>query len=104
LNISTEGKRSPEYFAHSANAAGSWHTLRDHLASVSRLARAFMQEHPAADEAAIAGLLHDLGKYGDRFQKRLRGEDRGLDHWSRSAQVVIECGAMRDFCQAMNIA
>lgn len=36
----------------------------------------FARDQPWAEEARLAGLLHDLGKYGDRFQARLRGEDR----------------------------
>jgi hypothetical protein len=37
---------------------------------------------PWAAEADLAGLLHDIGKYGDLFQGRLRGEQAGIDHWS----------------------
>jgi CRISPR-associated helicase Cas3/CRISPR-associated endonuclease Cas3-HD len=48
-----------------------------------------MRGRTGADEAALAGLLHDLGKYGDRFQARLRGEDKGLDHWSQGAWVAL---------------
>jgi CRISPR-associated endonuclease/helicase Cas3 len=78
-----------EYFAHSANEFGKWHPLAEHLASVSKLARAFMQGRNGAEEAALAGVLHDLGKYGDRFQARLRGEEQGLDHWSQGAWLAL---------------
>jgi CRISPR-associated helicase Cas3/CRISPR-associated endonuclease Cas3-HD len=77
------------YLAHSENSAGAAHPLRIHLASVSALARRFMEGHPAADEAALAGLLHDLGKYADRFQLRLQGKDAGLDHWSQGASLAL---------------
>ena len=46
----------------------------EHLSCVSKLAREFLQRQKGADEAALAGLLHDLGKYGDLFQARLGGE------------------------------
>ncbi|BFU90901.1 MAG: CRISPR-associated helicase/endonuclease Cas3 [Nitrospira sp.] len=78
-----------QYFAHSANGHGKWHQLADHLASVSKLAKEFLQERNGAEEAALAGLLHDLGKYGDRFQARLRGKDKGLDHWSQGASLAL---------------
>ncbi|MDQ3564889.1 MAG: CRISPR-associated endonuclease Cas3'' [Pseudomonadota bacterium] len=77
------------YLAHSANAAGHTHGLKDHLACVSKLAQAFLRGFPGSEEAALAGLLHDLGKYGDRFQARLRGEDKGLDHWSQGAWFAL---------------
>ena len=78
-----------QYFAHSANGYGKWHQLADHLASVSRMAKEFLQEWNGAEEAALAGLLHDLGKYGDRFQARLHGKDKGLDHWSQGASLAL---------------
>lgn len=63
------------YFAHSANTTGERHPLSRHLKGVAGLARGFADKTPWADEARLAGLLHDLGKYADRFQARLRGED-----------------------------
>ena len=77
------------YLAHSANDAGETHPLKAHLAAVSAMAREFMEAHATADEAALAGVLHDLGKYGDRFQLRLQGKDSGLDHWSQGASVAL---------------
>lgn len=84
-----------QYFAHSANGHGDWHRLAEHLTSVSMIAKEFLQGQNGAEEAALAGLLHDLGKYGDRFQARLHGKDQGLDHWSQGAWVALaEHGAI----------
>jgi CRISPR-associated helicase Cas3/CRISPR-associated endonuclease Cas3-HD len=44
---------------------------------------------PWREEAGLAGDQHDLGKYGDRFQARLRGQDSGLDHWSIGAWLAL---------------
>ncbi len=77
------------YYAHSKNKAGNLHLLREHLQSVSRLAGEFSANFPWSEEARLTGLLHDLGKYGDRFQARLRGEDQGLDHWSQGAWLAL---------------
>lgn len=79
----------PPFLAHSKNIAGDVHLLKDHLASVSALAKSHIADFPYADEAGLAGMLHDLGKYGDRFQARLRGEDSGLDHWSQGASLAL---------------
>lgn len=85
----------PIFYAHSANNAGIWHLLKQHLHSVGMLAREFAQEAVWADEALCAGQLHDLGKYGDLFQARLRGEVSGLDHWSVGAWAALaqQCAA-----------
>ncbi len=77
------------YFAHSANPAGNWHRLRDHLSSVATIARTLAGCAPWAAEAHLAGMLHDIGKYGDLFQGRLRGEQSGIDHWSLGAWVAL---------------
>lgn len=72
------------YFAHTACAddgkpAGieHWQLLSDHLLKVARLARHFAEPLGLADEAELAGLLHDLGKYRAEFQSYLRGERIG---------------------------
>ncbi len=78
-----------KYWAHSANKCDAWHSCADHLDSVSNLARQYMQGRKGADETALAGILHDLGKYGDRFQLRLQGKDSGLDHWSQGASLAL---------------
>ncbi len=83
------------YYAHSKNKADRWHPLAEHLRGVAELAGEFAEASGFAEEAELAGLLHDLGKYGDRFQKRLVGEDHGLDHWSMGAWLALsEYGAI----------
>lgn len=83
------------FYAHSANASGRWHLLGDHLRAVAELASRFAGNSPWATEAALAGHLHDLGKYADRFQARLAGKDSGLDHWSQGAWVTLaQCRAI----------
>lgn len=78
------------YFAHSRNNHGQRHLLAEHLSSVGSIAYGFAGLANWASEVKLAGLLHDLGKYGDRFQARLRGEDSGLDHWSQGAWQALK--------------
>src|SRR3972149_2164960 len=78
-----------ELFAHSRNKVGIKHRLSDHLSSVSKLAGELLADTPLADQAVLAGLLHDLGKYGDLFQARLKGEEKVIDHWSFGAWSAI---------------
>jgi len=93
------------YFAHSANDARVWHRLSDHLADVGSLAARSAGCAPWRDEARLGGDLHDVGKYGDRFQARLRGEDSGLDHWSLGAWLALNaaCGGPNAIAAALAI-
>lgn len=77
------------YLAHSANAYNQTHSAKEHLNEVGRLAEEFSGKAAWGEEAHLAGLLHDLGKYADSFQARLRGEAKGLDHWSPGAWVAL---------------
>ena len=69
------------YYAHTADGldgkpagAEHWQLLKDHLRNVASLARHFAEPLGLAEEAELAGLLHDLGKYREEFQSYLRGE------------------------------
>ncbi|MDD2338348.1 MAG: CRISPR-associated endonuclease Cas3'', partial [Geobacteraceae bacterium] len=76
-----------EYLAHSMNNHGRSHLAREHLTAVAKLSMHFAGNSKWKEEAFFAGILHDLGKYADLFQARLRGEASGLDHWSAGAWV-----------------
>lgn len=78
------------YYAHSENDHRKKHKASDHLQSVALCAEKFAEKTSWSSEARLAGLLHDLGKYADMFQARLRGEVSGLDHWSPGAWVALK--------------
>lgn len=68
---------------------GPWHTIREHLGGVHDLAIRFAVDLGLADFVALAAWLHDLGKYGDLFQRRLRNLESGIDHWTAGAYVAL---------------
>lgn len=79
-----------EFFAHSLeNSDGcGWQPLADHLIEVSNFSGSCGQKFKSGDAAALAGLLHDLGKYSDGFQQRLRGGER-VDHATAGTREVV---------------
>ncbi len=77
------------YFAHSVGASGSMQSQAEHLSRVANAAAAFAQPFAMEEEARVAGLLHDAGKYSYLFQQRLKGLERGLDHWSPGAHIAL---------------
>ncbi len=77
-------KSSSRYFAHS-DKSGLTDLLRCHLELVAQRAAQYASASDLGPEAYVAGLLHDLGKYGDLFQRRLQGKESGIDHWSAGA-------------------
>ncbi|QLH51858.1 MAG: CRISPR-associated endonuclease Cas3'' [Candidatus Accumulibacter cognatus] len=77
------------YWAHSENDYLERHRLAMHLNSVARIAGVHASDAAWRQEAELAGKLHDLGKYGDLFQKRLAGTESGLDHWSTGAYAAL---------------
>jgi len=80
-----------KFYAHSANKSGSpWESLKEHSRCVAKRAGGYAESFGAGQEAEIAGLWHDLGKYSNLFTKRLKGEIRGLDHWSGGAIATLD--------------
>jgi CRISPR-associated endonuclease/helicase Cas3 len=78
------------FIAHTAPEGGQVQSIHDHLTEVARLAGEFALPLDLSDEAALAGLLHDCGKYGDHFQRRLLGQERHIDHWSQGAYLALK--------------
>ncbi len=76
-----------EYYAHTKDGQGqeSWQKLDDHLDRVAELAAGFAASFGADEWGQAAGRLHDLGKYSQAFQDRLRGGPR-VDHATAGAQ------------------
>ncbi len=87
------------YFAHTTvNAAGTplgkeaWQDLHEHLCGVAARAAKFARPCQMEEEATLAGLLHDLGKYSLRFQARLCNPAviHGVNHWAAGTAYALE--------------
>ncbi len=84
-----------DIFAHSANPAGSWHRLEEHLSDVAELAGTFADKFGSRELGRWAGLWHDIGKASSRFQEFLKNaaldserKKRGPDHSSAGTLIA----------------
>lgn len=75
------------HYAHSTDRAdhSDWQTLADHLHAVADLASKRAARFGWEDAGRAAGLLHDLGKYSEAFQRRLNGSGERVDHSTAGA-------------------
>ena len=78
---------------------GRLHELQDHLWGTAERAAIFASEFGFQEWGRLSGLWHDLGKYGERFQKKIKavfGEDVHLeskikvDHSTAGALYAIQ--------------
>lgn len=79
-----------KFYAHSGRRAdyADWQPLPEHLHAVGERAAVNAAAFGGQALARPAGILHDLGKYTERFQGRLRGEVPRMDHASWGAFVA----------------
>lgn len=77
------------WLAHISKDGQRCQTVRDHLLGTAQRAASFAQSFGGQDQAQLAGLLHDIGKYSDGFQRRLQGGNR-VDHSTAGAKVAFE--------------
>lgn len=81
---------SKPFFAHSESEGGIKELVIDHLKAVAQLSEQFAAAWNGGLEGKTAGLLHDLGKYTEMFQKVLCGKEFHVDHASPGAFVLLQ--------------
>jgi CRISPR-associated endonuclease/helicase Cas3 len=87
--------RQSLHYAHSTPTpeGTNWQPLRDHLKQTALRAKMFGSKFGAAKGAALAGWLHDLGKYSEAYQTYIGGRGPGgVDHSTAGAQEVLKLG------------
>ena len=82
-----------EYIAHTRED-GAVQSVAEHLHRTAELACGFARSFGAGEWAETAGLLHDIGKYSDKFQQHILHPERSLrvDHSTAGAQQAIKRG------------
>lgn len=75
------------YLAH-ISAQGQTQSVFEHLHGTAALAKDFARPFGGEEQAELAGMAHDIGKYSEAFQKRLQGASIQVDH---STAGAVEC-------------
>lgn len=71
-----------------------YETCVEHLSMTGCLAGGFAQSFGHLDDGLLAGLVHDLGKYSDAFQRRIQNPDHSglVDHSTAGAMLLVQNG------------
>ena len=81
-----------EYYAHSGRTAdrSDWQLLTDHHSAVSGLASDRAARFGLSATAALAGALHDFGKYDPAFDQILQGKNIRVDHSTAGGWLALQ--------------
>lgn len=81
------------FLAHGANLGGRLESMPEHVLAVAERAAAFAAVFGAAEQARATGLLHDLGKYAERFRRRVTDQSgtRAGNHAIAGAVLALGC-------------
>jgi len=87
----TGDRADRRFLAHSRNGNGTGvvEPMPQHVLPVCERAVTAATPLGIASEARLAAILHDLGKYSERFLARLEGRLPGLDHSSAGARAAL---------------
>ncbi len=82
-----------EYLAHISDDKTRKQTVLEHSQNVAMLAKQYADVFEAGSWGYCCGETHDIGKYSDEFQERLKG-GKLVDHATASAKELIARGGM----------
>jgi CRISPR-associated endonuclease/helicase Cas3 len=90
-----------EYLAHFDRDTDRKQSVSEHLHNSANLAEQFASAFGGGKEAYYCGLMHDIGKYSDNFQKRIRGASIKVDHSTAGSK---EAFSIKDVAASFCIA
>lgn len=79
-----------EYWAHVSPETEKKQLMTEHLTATAKMAARFAKAFNAEYLGNFCGMLHDIGKYSDKFQRRIRGGKETVDHSTAGAYVAFD--------------
>ena len=86
-----------KYIAHKNQETGEEESICVHLEETGKLAEKFAEEFGYGEYGYCGGKLHDIGKYSEGFQKRIKENGMKVDHSTAGAQVCWKKGGLYVF-------
>lgn len=80
------------YLAHISDDGNREQSIKSHLEETALLAKGFADEFGYGDWGYFCGMLHDIGKYSAKFQRRIKGSGETADHATAGAQLCLQLG------------
>lgn len=93
-----------EIYAAHITDDGKIQTNKEHLEGTALLACSFAERFGSGEIGYFCGILHDIGKYSQQFQKRIRGANLQVDHSTAGAiesnNILKNIGWILSYCIA----
>ena len=80
-------EESKRYLAHITEDGACVQTVKEHLEGTAQVSAEFAKVFGCEEWGYCCGMLHDIGKYSDAFQKHIRGAECRVDHATAGAQL-----------------
>lgn len=79
-----------QYYGRKAEIEGetTYQLLKEHLENVAELCEEFISPITSKKIGIVLGYLHDVGKYSEDFQRRIRGENIRVPHADGGAKIL----------------
>ena len=89
-------------FAAHITEDGKVQTIKEHLSGTASLSEKFGTAFGSAEQAYLCGFLHDIGKYSNKFQKRIYEGGNAVDHSTAGAveinRILPKIGFLLSYC------
>lgn len=83
-------EQSEPYYGRSCGGNPPYQTIQAHLEETASLMEEFCSKFTCPEIGTVCGTLHDIGKYSDDFQKRVRGHPIRADHSTAGAKTAAD--------------